>query len=131
MKPNELRIGNWIKEKDGRLIHIHDGFGIDHYEQFEPIPITPEILKQAGFDFIPDWDYPDRSKDDAFVKIPYIISETNNNVYGLSWYIAGIFASTPTELIYLHQLQNLYFALTNEELQINLNEKAAIKNPGN
>lgn len=48
MNGNELRIGNCVLEK-GRLVVIHDGFGIDHAHNFEPIPLTEDWLVKMGF----------------------------------------------------------------------------------
>ena len=47
--PNELRIGNWVKI--GYVPHmVIDGKHIDLYcEDYQPIPLTPEILEKCGF----------------------------------------------------------------------------------
>lgn len=85
------------------------------YGYIEPIPLTEEILLKCGF------------------SITESILHENTNAYEIkSWgrivLINGILQSDEfyfldglsTEIKYLHQLQNLYFALTNEELTIQL-----------
>ena len=87
----------------------------DNTDTFEPIPLTEEILLKCGF------------------SITESIFHDNTNAYEIkSWgrivLINGILQSDEfyfldglsTEIKYLHQLQNLYFALTNEELTIQL-----------
>ena len=125
IKANELTVGRCFiftnENSVARDIDKEDMADIDELLcVIEPIPLTPEVLEKCGFDFIPEWDYPDRSKGDAWILKPYIVSETDNNIYGISWLIGGIFSSCPTEVKHLHQLQNLYFALTGEELNIQL-----------
>jgi len=120
---NELRIGSTIlinnKEKEPYYHNVsaHDieeisECGNDCY----PIPITPEILEKCGF-------------------VKEILEMSGCSVFtkGDSWRIAHKYrdgdnefhlwhtqVSPPTwsllSLNYLHQLQNLYFALTGTEL---------------
>jgi len=126
MKANELRIGNWIIEdetiysygisKTKRQISLND-FRVsddnwsDLWDMFKPIPLTEEILLKCGF----EKDKKNNSFNiykhkyyDLFFRIfdGGAISFCLNNEYVL--------------IKYLHQLQNLYFALTNEELIVNL-----------
>jgi len=123
MKANELRIGSII-----RVTFSEDeiGFGKDHngiieaiqkskvivsgglhwhpIEAIEPIPLTPSVLDAI------DWGgYTDLSINSYF-KI--------DNVGHL--YYCGDY--TGVNLYHLHQLQNLYFALTGTELEIDLNK---------
>lgn len=135
IKATELRIGNKIKLNDEirnvEMIHdngmtigkITNGFYADGYfEDFDPIPLTPELLEQCGF-ITPDYKLPFgdyeilmKRRDDGtwHAWINYERSamekecgEGHYNVYHLSF---------PCQ--YLHSLQNLYFALAGEELQI-------------
>ena len=85
-------------------------------EELEPIPLTPEILKKSGFvtaDYKIDviaWGYKDKfliSQNGVSVAEQPIIFEWDNGVH-----------DTATEIRHLHQLQNLYFFLTGEELEI-------------
>lgn len=76
---------------------------------FEQIPLTEEWLLKFGFEIIGKLDMPNSSSDWYFSKIdfPLSISYINNKVQFVN-----------LELKYVHQLQNLYFALTGEELTI-------------
>ncbi|MDP4265714.1 MAG: hypothetical protein Q8941_24560 [Bacteroidota bacterium] len=105
---NEIRLGNWVKgfEGWGEYVEVSyvimDQFLQGNTSRFNPIPLTPEILEKAGFER-------QRSKDleDVWVKKGVGIS-------------ADGYYNHDIKREYLHQLQNLYFALTGEELIINL-----------
>lgn len=114
IKASELRIGNWVQVNGA---YTGDGFEIEgkqitgimnnyvyllgmleittSFEELQPIPLTPEILEKCG-------------KTDKRFQLEFSIME------GRFWYLKHY------ELFYLHQLQNLYFALTGEELTVNL-----------
>ena len=106
----ELRIGNWV-QKDGQYHHIEFGIDIDDYTDmaYEPVPLTPEILEKCGF----EWDaIIHRWKHTCGYRI---IQDNLGFKNGLG---DGSFKQPRLE--FLHQLQNLYFALTGEELPIDL-----------
>ena len=118
IQPQELRIGNYI-EYNGEIIKL-DGSLLCCYIQNElefplnPIPLTEEILLKFGFE---------KREHKSFFKGKELIYFTfTSNKYGFliwntiqnQWWVLGkISISQP---IYVHQLQNLYFALTGEEL---------------
>lgn len=103
IKANELRIGNWVMLA-GAYWQIGFAEEIDVHH-FEPIELSPEILEKAGL-----------TKSDK-VDIAYTISIFTNLPDGKihRYHKEGL-----SEPKYLHQLQNLYFALTGTELEINL-----------
>lgn len=134
LKPEELRIGNIVLSKEGDYIRIlamfdksvrNEIYTISNekfkYEEDDTdgIPLTPEILEKCGFI--------DRSGTIA-----------NRMSFGLTlfdsqefcWYIQdgfmryqskGMgFTTSLTHIKFLHQLQNLYFALTGNELIVNI-----------
>lgn len=70
------------------------------------IPITAEIMVKAGFV---------ESKEDSgfWIKQPLVILVHDSGIY-----VTYCQVCIPCK--YLHQLQNLYFALTGEELNVNL-----------
>ena len=105
MKASELRICNYVTE-EGRLILIHDGFGIDHAHNYEPIEITEEWLLKFGFEKLYD-EYFISIFNDIDVRYYY-------NTSGSVWK----FELDGNRLLikYIHQLQNLYYALTRQEL---------------
>jgi hypothetical protein len=109
MKATELRVGNyfqWIKIASM-------GIGVDvitkdnhyTYEDFkEPIPLTEEWLLKFGFE------YSDLNGDSGLWKIPpfQIYGKYNQFIYDYR-----------LDVNYVHSLQNLYYALTGEELNQN------------
>jgi hypothetical protein len=119
IKANELRIGNWVYYNgDGtpfKVLTIEDGGmsveSVDEetwieYDQFSPIDLTPEILEKAGFAV------PDGYQDTVLYNNGLMID------FHLGEYKVREHSKAPCK--YLHQLQNLYYALTGQELIIEL-----------
>ena len=120
---NELRIGNLvdlgkIEQIDNSIDEVYysgDGYYQSNYCcNLNPIPINEEWLlnfcfeKSAqNFDYFQRVKYFDYSIKVGFHKITFIIDE-----YGY------LKAATNTYVKSVHQLQNLYFALVNSELQL-------------
>ena len=112
MEAKELRIGNYVNLIADGHEHEPDTFQwtIEDYEYYEtemfnilPIPLTKEWLVKFGFDKLEGWD------DMFYFQIGgFQIYESNVSGYEYDGF----------NIKYLHQLQNLYFALTNEELTI-------------
>jgi hypothetical protein len=103
MEENELRIGNWVLSPTQGEIQIENGWQIDEGEEVKPIPLTEEWLEKFGFE------YSDLNGDSGLWKIPpfQIYGKYNQFLYDYR-----------LDVNYVHQLQNLYFALTGEELTI-------------
>lgn len=130
MQPNELRIGNLVKltyeeyhdlEEDGILndnnnvfvirkidddgdINIYNEieglYEFQHNENLEPIPLTEEWLINFGYCKVPN-------------------NQINYFIKGhLIWLPNDLFICDKNGIVlkYVHQLQNLYFALTGKEL---------------
>lgn len=121
----EFRIGNYVNTKYGNLkvftinelgLEVQDNSGwIDYInsENLKPIEITEEILLKCGFKKIDHHRFKIIPSEFEFY---YTISVHDNcfRIYvGDSIICANV-------IFYLHQLQNLYFTLTNQELEINL-----------
>ena len=77
-----------------------------------PIKLTEEILLKCGFEKDNRIDLGELNP--CFTIFSFSLMIRHNSYY-VDW-IGG-----NTEMKYLHELQNLYFALTKEELQININ----------
>ncbi len=113
IKANELRIGNWLSVQypDGIIGSVQISF-IDNedIEEYEPIPLTPEILEKC--DRIPL----------VYNKEYFIKSNPSFSIFYNSrkWQLKHSENELPVFIEYLHQLQNLYFALTGTELEINI-----------
>lgn len=121
MKANELRIGNYLQYYIGEDGYEWQPSGIDHHDivwcvednddfnkSYRPIPITEEWLLKFGFEKITAW----------YRKWLHAINLMINVGHGQT--IAGLyeFKNIPIKQVsYVHELQNLYFALTGEELE--------------
>lgn len=136
MKPNELRIGNYIQREDlasgeprfEQVLELSNKVTttgpvkvICDYDDIEPIPLTEQWLKDFGF-LYKDGDQcyinnffhiEDRNKDEFLSEKDKIILKDS---FGVWKYDSSCFLS---EIKHVHQLQNLYFALTGEELKLN------------
>ena len=113
MKANELRIGNLVlipynksNKQEGffeaTISQIGDFGAYIKPEDYEPILLTEEWLLKFGFKI---WD---RNKwSDLGMNI--VLLENGDNFLFLA-------NQRHVNIFYIHQLQNLYFALTGEEL---------------
>lgn len=142
IQANELRIGNYIADRGNKVWQINHwescnkvgskgaeividgksyGFGhplTEEIDYLQPIPLTPELLEKAGFTksvFNQNKYYKDMG------------SLPNNNVLWINLENKDAKIRSESagmlEFIYpkhLHQLQNLFWCLTGEELTINL-----------
>ena len=135
MKTTELRIGNILHRKGGIVVieeitkkTITTYFGTDNLPNnltnIDPIPLTKEWLLDFGF-IKGDWNSI-LGKDHYVLysnyDYPFIVSVRYMDVYTEMQPLfgdkgIGLKAITDNRGIkYVHQLQNLYFALTGEEL---------------
>lgn len=120
IKSTELRIGNHFEWSElasmGRDYDKVDFNNIKYHQFFEPIPLTEEWLIKLGFEKIVDNEFTlryDLKKDPRF---DYSLPKHNLKTFGLRFYGSDFF----NVVKYVHQLQNIYFALTNTELEIKL-----------
>ena len=130
MKANELRIGNLLRFNNliepERIIKVTgrflipfttNGNNVNNY--FQPIPLTEEWLMKFEFEKHPTKDYYYHDCGEYVIRV--VINAFSGTIDNdSSWFISiqTGFASQPVTLVrkYVHQLQNLYFALTGEEL---------------
>lgn len=139
VQANELRIGNYILEAgEPSNVYMIERGGISFYrindiavnketgctlnggeDRFKPIPLTLEWLERCGFE-----KKSNEMQVDG-IEMTFHIDDSTcfSSCGGLHGSVAVLclcrgnyFANN---LQYLHQLQNLYFALTGEELTIN------------
>jgi hypothetical protein len=122
MKANEFRIGNCVLDNNGNIREIN--IDILSFIQistttrlkiigFEPIPLTEEWLLKFGFE---------KTEWDNFNSYRLMIC---NNNYIIVLYSDGnceVGDIITCKIEYLHQFQNLYFAITGEELKIKEDE---------
>lgn len=105
MKASELRIGNWVNFKGKPHKWQRDDFDDVYFELHSPILLTPEWLEKFGFN--------QSGNKDIFILKGF---EVDNEPFGLVKYSEGWLWDFVT-IKYVHQLQNLYFTLTGNELQ--------------
>jgi len=121
MRAEELRIGNWFKEDtlEPKYAQITAEQILDLYDDplddfYQPIPITEDWLLKFGFEKEKS-DIPTFSKvfgrfiEDDYEHCLIINLDADDNLY-------TVFNGVKLILKYVNQLQNLYFALTGEEL---------------
>jgi hypothetical protein len=138
MKASELRIGNWVDvgmkediEEFGTDLHnvvvseistksiTYNKIGLASMIIVKPIPLTEEWLLKFGF--VEDAQIFDiQYYEKQFLKAATLSIQLCNGIcekrnasigYDLEWIFIG-------DIIYVHQLQNLYHALTGKELTI-------------
>lgn len=126
LKTNELRLGNWVYAGHGDFpMYVIAIYGDTAYLEFEgnegdmweekdkdlkPIPLTEEILLKCGLK-------------KSLNKCCYGMITSNG--HRISYFLDKGSLMLETNRIHidvqsLHQLQNLYFALTGKELEIKL-----------
>lgn len=134
MEQQELRIGNLIEYKktsipnnpekvkaiSDQTIVVESAMGVvgDNKDEFRGIPITPEWLDRLGFiseykvaPAIASWEeyyHPWYSN--------FIIQLDGTWEYTKDFYV--VLSTEKIELKYIHQLQNLFYALNSYELKI-------------
>ena len=125
MKANELRIGNYVYyvfTSGNKEDHIFDIGDFEHIaihepakEIYQPIPLTEEWLVKFGFDKVTDFEF---SIDDSYLTLK--VEDDNWDELCMDVFIMTLDMHKPfyiTCIEYVHQLQNLYFALTGTELE--------------
>jgi hypothetical protein len=122
--PREIRTGNWVIKITGTDINTQSFFEYkaiafdEYYHTFAkvcfPIKITPAILGKSGFKHeFGDW-FINRSVQGIDDGLPFLRYHNADNC----WYLEKM--KLWSQPVYLHQLQNLFYALSKEELNIQL-----------
>lgn len=125
----ELRIGNLIGTPDG--IKRVDGVA-SYYknpviscdgnswreESVTPLSITPDILEKCGFEKIHTGSPTQGTAGVCFKNEKIRLIESGGFANPMYYIISTVFGCP--KIIYLHQLQNLYYSLTGQELTITL-----------
>lgn len=134
MGNNQFRLGNWVKPindsgkesfegtvfmiKEHLVSVLHNKNPYD-YHLVKPIPLTEEWLKKFGFKLEYGKYYSKCVQNGVgrFVienayNLPCVLFVNENEPNGVGCQTIG------KSIVYVHELQNLYFALTGEELEI-------------
>lgn len=124
IKAHELRIGNYILGPMGRTGNIIEltvngascnlttPHSLFNYDWIKPIPLTEEWILKFGLQ---------KSNSEWWIRVKSPISEAEQfSIYqiGLSKFVFDISQHININLLYVHQLQNLFFALVGEEIEI-------------
>ena len=111
IRANDLRVGNWVnvdytsglKPRQIEAKVLNDKL---YLGAIQPIPLTEEILLKCGFKKVN--------------KIFYRKGALTIEIQSFGHFRISLDKKMLCNVKHLHQLQNLYFALTNEELKIEL-----------
>ena len=118
MDARELRIGNLITEYDNVLIQVSCwefekarlNNNEDEMPWMQPIPLTEEWLLKFGF-------LEDEKYDNTYCKYLSVLNGFTTMEYDLDNNLL-LLDNMEIKIKHVHQLQNLYFALTGKELEI-------------
>jgi hypothetical protein len=128
--PKEVRVGNWVIKITGTDMNTQSFFEYkaiapeEHYYTFAkscfPIKITPSILGKCGFKHeFGDW-YTNKPAEGIDEGLPFLRYHHADS----SWYLEKM--KIWSQPVYVHQLQNLFYALSKEELNIQLGHFANV-----
>ena len=145
MKANELRIGNWVlyndlyckiigidkigMDEDRVLVEYHNGeTDYCYIDYIEPIELTEEVLVKIGFEkekqLISIHFHLDCEIDvDNINYVKYVIYPNSLPLLKITtsqYENYECFEFLKRGIKYLHELQNAYYCLTNQELEIKL-----------
>ena len=131
MQSKDLRIGNVLKDRFGENVEVKD-IGLDginsnygsstiSIEELKGVELNEDILVQLGFSKMTDttpYNYRIH-KSKMFFYIRYGTFTTDRGLTNLIGF-NGLFVGNKFVRVirYVHELQNLYFALTGEELEL-------------
>ena len=110
MKAKELRIGNWVYYENPHSDRIAIKFisnALSYVHKLDPIKLTEDWLIKFGFTKVNKYSY---WLDDFLCEPIYINLNTRKTTIGSNE------EYDINHIKHVHQLQNLYFALTGEEL---------------
>ena len=128
METSELRLGNWIELRyDSAPVRYIEVNGINVGSVYNKTTLVPSVNPSINTmrDLYSRYLYPIRLTDEIIQKCGFEIRNNGEKTYynplmeldhdfNLMNYESNI------RIRFVHQLQNLYFALTNQELEVNL-----------
>lgn len=144
LKCANLRIGNWVKVndpifgvntykvaiiRDNDIITLNDNLSC-LVDNIEPIELTEEVLKKIGFEKVFQsavtkgrFELNINIGDCEFVNMVYHIYKSGNPNFNITQRRCASLCDNSiykNGVKYLHELQNAYYLLTNEELEVDL-----------
>lgn len=127
IKPNEIRVGNYVYGTSNtistilelRIFNTELRNDVDYedleYEDIQPIPLTEDILLKCGFVNSGSGYYTKSGIINNEFKTPYDI-----DIYLINYKEYDFETGDDLPMLSVHQLQNYFFARTGQELTINL-----------
>ncbi len=124
LDPREVRPGNWVLKITGtdkntqsyfeyNLVELNE-YNLSFLKGCLPIKISPVILERSGFAFDSgDW-YINMEGEGITEGLPFLRFQQSDQ----TWYLNEL--KIWAQPVYLHQLQNLFHALSHMELNIQL-----------
>jgi hypothetical protein len=129
---NELRLGNYVLQKiNNRILPVK--CNLQHFEllstgngkEIYPVVLKADLLTKCSFS--ENEKYPLLPEAREFILVLPVIGNSNNEIRAYiknnkECFGRAVANNLPVSnnFFHLHQLQNLYFALTNEELQVKM-----------
>jgi len=129
---NEIRLGNYVLQKvNTRIVPVKCTY--QHFELLNngnakdifPVTLKAEILEKSGF--IENKDYPLLPDARELILALPVIGDNKNEIRAYiknnkECFARAVVNNLPVSNNFytLHQLQNIYFTLTSEELKVNL-----------
>ncbi|MDB5032244.1 hypothetical protein [Mucilaginibacter sp.] len=109
IKQNELRVGNWILSVSGEPFRVN-AYDLVDIERFphNPIVLTPEMLERCSFENVKGLWY-------EHTEFSIFLTECGGVYFGE---VLNVDSPIIARIKYLHQLQNLFFALFQKELEV-------------
>lgn len=122
----EIRAGNWVITQDGNTevtgsertykLVKDDEYSFTFAKQYFPIPLSANILADSSFRHsFGNW-FKNLDVEGIEDGLPFL----RYNLKASQWYLFE--RRLPFQPVFLHQLQNLYYSLTNKELAIHLQQ---------
>lgn len=133
MVVNELRIGNYLRSLNGHIVIVTkieshnvsvesktlETPVITSYDYLQPIELTADIFEKNGFSVLSSDDHPLYYHEKLASTIYFEYSPPD--IYSLCFSNdEGITIDVLRSIMYVHELQNIFYALTGFELSLNL-----------
>lgn len=122
LSPTDVRAGNWVlkvmgADRDNEPFIEYKALALEEHDNTFakdcfPIPLSSIILGYCGFKLQLDHWYKYLEREGADIAAPVLKYENR------TWYVNDF--RVPAQPLYVHQLQNLWYALTGQELVVNL-----------
>ncbi len=123
IKPNELRLGNLVRAKSPEVTKYEEPVTMDHH-YLKLFSNSPQNINVLGIPLTEDWLLKFGAKKNVLTGSDPVVYYDLGNLTICDWgnglVMSNAYSTTNRlKLTSVHQLQNLYFALTTEELVYN------------